>query len=554
MNSIQWGDEADRETITLDDASFSVGKNLWNALRYLRAQAGATLYWMDALCINQSDTPERNRQLLMMRHIYFRASQVVVWLGDRYSRYQEDVSLPGDLPTTPSSGGGDKDVLSTGNFMRLVTSEHAKEWKEMSKMLYVDAYWNRLWIIQEVMQARRLKVCFGRLALPWKSFIYLVTMHNGEGGGPLSLEKQLQEKEEGGHTLRRLLENHQSALCKEPRDKIYGLVGLAADASGFPMDYNKSLLEIWTDVMEFMNRRKLLPESDIVHVAGLVKSLLMGNRSEPLQQVLRPYEPDDEQAYILADNDGHQLEEDPKVFKLESYILGYVTYVGPSTSEIVAELNKVDEWAEHVQLNYRNELDDATKESNTLVRAIIDSDEARLAQLCFGHVSRVRWHAWPHDDRTLTDYSKRIQVIRRKAKGTPRQFPEEEKKVGSAPGAVRLYQLENLNRRVKLPRMGVAFPQVQLGDIICYIPGVKRVAVVRHMDSYKASIPMQVFGTAQITANVASAQPSHPQLPKSGMQESVTLQMDAETIFVLLAEDGREEAPETSESSDGQWK
>ncbi len=38
------------------------------------------------------------------------------------------------------------------------------------------------------------------------------------------------------------LKNHQEALCKEPRDKVYGLIGLALDASGFCMDYQKSSL------------------------------------------------------------------------------------------------------------------------------------------------------------------------------------------------------------------------------------------------------------------------------------------------------------------------
>jgi hypothetical protein len=80
----------------------------------------------------------------------------------------------------------------------------------------------------------------------WQDFI-----QRCDRDGPMILERERQEKYAGGHTLRKLLENHQHAVCKDPRDKIYGFVGLATDARGFPMDYQKSLLEVWKDTMVF---------------------------------------------------------------------------------------------------------------------------------------------------------------------------------------------------------------------------------------------------------------------------------------------------------------
>lgn len=37
--------------------------------------------WADAICINQQDIYERNSQVLLMRHIYEGAEQVLIWLG-----------------------------------------------------------------------------------------------------------------------------------------------------------------------------------------------------------------------------------------------------------------------------------------------------------------------------------------------------------------------------------------------------------------------------------------------------------------------------------------
>jgi hypothetical protein len=119
--------------------------------------------------------------------------------------------------------------------------------------------------------------------MDWNAFIEVATLHNSSCEGPLRLNRLLQEKYSGSHTLRKLLEDHRKALCKEPRDKIYGLVGLAADAIGFPMDYRKSLIEIWKDTMEFMNCRGLLPTSDVIPFGRLVKSLLIGDHLGPLE-------------------------------------------------------------------------------------------------------------------------------------------------------------------------------------------------------------------------------------------------------------------------------
>lgn len=119
----------------------------------------------------------------------------------------------------------------------------------MVKLLCADEYWNRLEIIQEIGQARQLEVCFGRFAKGWDAFMDLIIMHQSDGGGPMRLNNLLRERDEDGYPLRKLLYDHRQALCKDRKDKIYGLVGLAGDARGFPLDYQKSLIEIWTDTM-----------------------------------------------------------------------------------------------------------------------------------------------------------------------------------------------------------------------------------------------------------------------------------------------------------------
>ena len=75
-----------------------VTKNLESALRsVIRKKANKSTHvndndnpledqslyvWVDAICINQKDVDEKNRQVSIMQEIYQRAKDVHIWLGD----------------------------------------------------------------------------------------------------------------------------------------------------------------------------------------------------------------------------------------------------------------------------------------------------------------------------------------------------------------------------------------------------------------------------------------------------------------------------------------
>jgi len=77
-----WGDESERKLI-LVDGKFYVARNLYNAIHFLRRCKPDCLFWIDAICINQDDVHEKNRQICIMPHIYFRATTVMIWLGTK---------------------------------------------------------------------------------------------------------------------------------------------------------------------------------------------------------------------------------------------------------------------------------------------------------------------------------------------------------------------------------------------------------------------------------------------------------------------------------------
>lgn len=71
---------------------FSATKNLVAALRHVRHGFASVnsmshfkelpnRFWVDAICVNQNDIPERNAQVQLMRSIYRDAALVLSWLG-----------------------------------------------------------------------------------------------------------------------------------------------------------------------------------------------------------------------------------------------------------------------------------------------------------------------------------------------------------------------------------------------------------------------------------------------------------------------------------------
>ncbi|CAO2655716.1 Nn.00g045190.m01.CDS01 [Neocucurbitaria sp. VM-36] len=90
--SYAWGDATDLKSIICDGCNISVTRNLFEALQRFRHDDATRVVWADAICINQRDVEERNRQVQLMRFIYQKASHVLIWLG-----HEDDEVVQGDL-------------------------------------------------------------------------------------------------------------------------------------------------------------------------------------------------------------------------------------------------------------------------------------------------------------------------------------------------------------------------------------------------------------------------------------------------------------------------
>ena len=80
--SYVWGDSTYQQKVVVNGEFVSIRLNLEVALRYLRKENESRTLWVDAICIDQQNTLERNQQVSRMRDIYADAQYTIIWMGE----------------------------------------------------------------------------------------------------------------------------------------------------------------------------------------------------------------------------------------------------------------------------------------------------------------------------------------------------------------------------------------------------------------------------------------------------------------------------------------
>lgn len=77
-----WGNAEDTREVHCEGQLIHVTISLFTAFKRLRKRDAVRILWADAVCINQADIAEKNRQVQLMSRIYAQPSSIRIWLGD----------------------------------------------------------------------------------------------------------------------------------------------------------------------------------------------------------------------------------------------------------------------------------------------------------------------------------------------------------------------------------------------------------------------------------------------------------------------------------------
>jgi hypothetical protein len=253
--SYVWGENVRYDDVLLNGRLFPVARNLWSFLRQMNQNEDfITLFWIDAICIDQTNMQERNHQVQMMRQIYSNAELVLVWLGETDEKEYGHVAMDYLVKRKP--------LQTEGGALK----EFWRPWQSEALIALCERqYWTRVWIVQELLLARDLIIHCGPRAMSWYHLqrffedIAVVAQHGrGQhtrvsfvGATPAANIVQVKAGwgDQNSRSLVKLIRLFRDQKATDIRDNVYALHGLASDTGNMTINYELSTWQLLVVVL-----------------------------------------------------------------------------------------------------------------------------------------------------------------------------------------------------------------------------------------------------------------------------------------------------------------
>ena len=264
--SYAWGPAVNDQTIYVRHTTqgrykrYRIHENLFCFLRIARLVKYKGSLWADAICIDQTSTLERNHQVQRMAFIFKTASSVLIWPGlvyydttkGAYSRPPDPIEHLDRVKTDGilNRAYGHFPRGSMGQFSTGTSAFHAPS------ALINAPYFKRSWVIQEMFLAQDLRLVVGCETIDFWEFAQIYRKHTvrptrepkadsftrepDQPPSQLDLYSNFCSKPDSGRqsmSLARCMELSQRTQCSDPRDRVYSMIGLCADLTDLPIQY-----------------------------------------------------------------------------------------------------------------------------------------------------------------------------------------------------------------------------------------------------------------------------------------------------------------------------
>ena len=240
--SYAWGDEHDPKTILVNGKKLTIRRNIFDFLHLARKHKLRHQLWIDAICIDQSNTNEKNHQVRQMGQIYQQARLVLIWTGAILSWNQLMIHYIKRF------------IYKLFNSFRFVGIYNPRRRRALRYTLFGDGspitqseYWTRMWVVQEVLLARRASVFIGSSKLSVAGVLDVAW-----AAGPPDYIDSLNGcwnfafyMRLANNTLSKLLVHFGNQQCTDRRDRIYSLLGLVDLGNAFRVDYREDVITVF---------------------------------------------------------------------------------------------------------------------------------------------------------------------------------------------------------------------------------------------------------------------------------------------------------------------
>lgn len=166
----------------------------------------------------------------LMSDIYTQSSLVVVWLGSDLKMVRAAYAIDDDMDNA------DELYVPTANIRTLLSSE----------------YFTRIWIVQEVSLAREIRILIGDYELRWAAAQFVAErISSTKPVNSLSTLNDIfnENNPKKERQLDKIVAKYSVHECQDPRDKVYGFLGMVPAWQRPVVDYAKSMHQVFLDVI-----------------------------------------------------------------------------------------------------------------------------------------------------------------------------------------------------------------------------------------------------------------------------------------------------------------
>ncbi|KAK5652092.1 hypothetical protein OQA88_10870 [Cercophora sp. LCS_1] len=503
-------DAAVMRSITVNGENFSVGQNLWDALRHLRPPRGdKRRLWIDAICIQQTSDQDRNVQVAIMPLIYNSATTVISWLGTttpdvvkssmvflceletagtaKIAEERAAVS-PRHAKMLKIMAGLPRSHISEETVGRFKTRR--REWLDLRAFFSVR-YWKRLWIVQEVVLSCQLRIQCEDCSIGWPTlasfFTYLryadrsmpphiLDLSRSPASAVISYRLDVQSfPTRDFPPLRESLITFAGSRCSDPRDHVYGLLGVAAGDTAVEPDYSESTLGLYETMI---GEPRLRTDDQLMSFSQLLQRSLGG--------LVHPPNP---MPNFNATDDQRQR---PGTLYTRARICGNISLVGDTYTTVEKAKELLTDWHSlyfhHVRTHRPgDELPSSTKHALLSIHKNARKAVAVDSRLSYAYVGIGSTTEQPIWNQILRRYEDEAFIASRTPEASETLHPVES---DSCPGSAidgELCQCLRTKTLASTPRwiigtrgqIGLVAGTAREGDIICHFENSDVAVIVR---------------------------------------------------------------------------
>lgn len=229
--SYMWDHESTWSRMSLNAGDFMIRQSLLQFVLLFRDRHADQYVWIDQICINQANGEEKSHQVTMMAQIYTMAWEVIIWI--------------------PCPTRNNVKVQSVVNFFKSAdkSDQSYDAHEDDLRPFEHDPYWERTWIVQEILLASSLQIYWADYIISWdeycnyaKTSCYVHAQFFADNSWASRHASDAVPIDVASMVL------HMSeTTCADPRDKWYAVQGLVGAKHRTVVDYSGTVWDVFAD-------------------------------------------------------------------------------------------------------------------------------------------------------------------------------------------------------------------------------------------------------------------------------------------------------------------